>query len=190
MGAEDIDVVVMAADLKDSVKFDKFAEAFGTFSADNLLGRYIPPGIREAHMAAFAAGLAACGKIPAIGTFAIFTTRMVDQLNAILNTRLPIIIVGSHGGLATEGDGRSHQDAHSLGVLGALPGVQLYEGADAEEERVLLRHSYDAAKKSGGIHYIRPARLDTPIIANKPEGWQEGVKRGFYEIFEIGRAHV
>ncbi|MDP3790847.1 MAG: transaldolase family protein [Candidatus Omnitrophota bacterium] len=184
IGADNIDVVAMSADLMGSNKFDGFAKLFGTFSADNLLGRYIPVGIREAHMVSFAAGLAACGKIPVIGTFSIFTTRMVDQLNAILNANLPIIIVGTHGGLATGPDGRTHQDAHSLGVLGALPGVQTYEGADAEEQRVLFRGIYDVAKKKGGIHYIRPARLDTPVIQNKPEGWQEGARRGFYKIFD------
>ena len=186
VGADDLDLVVMAADLMDPVKFDTFEKAFGKFSASNLLGRYIPVGIREAHMAAFAAGLATCGKIPVIGTFSIFTSRMVDQLNDILNSPLPIIIVGTHGGLATGPDGRTHQDPYSLGILGHLPGVRLYEGADAGEERVLFRHIYDTVKKRGGIHYIRPARLDTPIIA-KPEGWQEGARRGFYDIYDTGR---
>ncbi|MDP2913364.1 MAG: 6-phosphogluconolactonase [Candidatus Omnitrophota bacterium] len=183
LGAEDPDVVVMSADLRGSVMFDKFEKAFGTFSPANPRGRYIPIGIREAHMASLAAGLAACGKIPVIGTFSIFTTRMPDQLNAVLNTRLPIVIVGTHGGLATGPDGRTHQDAHSQSVLGSLPGVKLIEGADAEETRVLTRHIYDTAKKEGGIFYIRPARLDTPILS-KPEGWQEGARKGFYTLFD------
>ncbi len=176
-------VVAICADLKGSVMFNKFAEAFGTYSPVNTVGRYVPAGIREAHMVSMAVGLAACGKIPVIGTFSIFTTRMVDQINAILNTKLPLIIVGTHGGLATGPDGRTHQDAHSLGVLGQLPGVQTYEGADAQEERVLLKHIYETAKERGGVHYIRPARLDTPIIA-KPEGWEEGAKRGFYALYD------
>ncbi|MBI5233092.1 MAG: hypothetical protein HY880_01920, partial [Deltaproteobacteria bacterium] len=183
LGAEDPDVVVMSADLKGSVMFDKFEKAFGVFSARNPTGRYIPIGIREAHMASLATGLASCGKIPVIGTFSIFTTRMPDQLNAILNTKLPIVIVGTHGGLATGPDGRTHQDAHSQGILGALPGVKLLEGADAEETRVLARHIYESTKREGGIYYIRPARLDTPILP-KPEGWQEGARKGFYTLYD------
>ena len=190
LGAEDTDVVLLSADLKGSVMFDKFANAFGTFSAANPTGRYIPAGIREAHMISMAVGLATCGKIPVVGTFSIFTTRMVDQLNAILNNKkLPIIIVGTHGGLATGPDGRTHEDAHSLAVLGALPNVHLYEGADAEETRVLAKHIYETAKKTGGIHYIRPARLDTPII-DKPEGWQEGAKKGFYVLYDSATVNV
>jgi transketolase len=183
LGAVDLDMVAICADLRDSVKFDKFAAAFGTFSRNNLSGRYIPVGIREAHMVSLAAGLAACGKIPVIGTFSVFTTRMVDQLNAVLNTKLPIIIVGSHGGLATGPDGRTHQDAHSLRILGSLPNVKIYEAADAEEARELMRYIHKSAKLNGGIHYIRVARLDTPAIP-KPDGWQAGAAKGFYELFD------
>jgi len=183
LGADNPDLVVMSADLSGSVMFDKFAKAYGVFSAQNPIGRYIPIGIREAHMVSLAAGLAACGKIPVIGTFSIFTTRMADQLNAILNTKLPVIIVGTHKGLATGPDGRTHQDAHSQAVLGALPRVSLFEGSDAEETMVLSRQMFDSAKERGGIYYITPARLDTPIV-EKPEGWQEGAKRGFYVMYD------
>jgi len=183
LGADNTELVVMSADLRGSVMFDKFAMAFGVYSAGNPSGRYIPIGIREAHMVSLAAGLASCGKIPVIGTFSIFTTRMADQLNAILNTKLPVIIVGTHKGLATGPDGRTHQDAHSQAVLGALPRVSLFEGSDAEETMVLSRQMFDSAKERGGIYYITPARLDTPIV-EKPEGWQEGAKRGFYVIYD------
>ena len=189
IGLDDPDVIAMSADLMGPVMFAKFADLLGTFSSKNALGRYVPAGVREAHMVSMAAGLATCGKIPVIGTFSIFTTRMVDQLNAILNTKLPIIIVGTHGGLATGADGRTHQDAHSLGVLGALPRIRLYEGADAEEERVLAGYVHDTAKNDGLIHYIRPARLDTPILA-KPEGWQEGAKKGFYVLYDSDPSKV
>ena len=189
LGLQDLDVIGTTADLNGSVMFVKFAEAVGTFSGTNPLGRYIPAGISEASMFSMKAGLASCGKIPFSGTFSVFTTRMVDQINAVLNTDLPAIIVGTHGGLATGPDGRTHQDAHSLGVLGALPRVKLYEGADAVEARVLLRYIYDTVRKEGGIHYIRPARLNTLILA-KPEGWQEGAKKGFYVLYdsEAGKA--
>ena len=183
LGAEDPNVVLLSADLRGSVMFDKFEEAFGTFSANNPTGRYVTVGISEDLMVSMAAGLAARGKMPIIGTFSIFLTRVVDQLNAILNTILRIILVGTHGGLATGPDGRTHQDGHSQGVLGALPKLHLYEAADAEEARILARYIYSTAKREGGIHYIRPARLDTPILT-KPEGWQEGVKKGFYPIYD------
>ncbi len=183
LGIEDTRVVVLCADLKDSVMMGKFDKAFGSFSAKNSTGRYIPIGIAEADMFSTAAGLAACGMIPVVGTFSIFTARMIDQVNAILKAHLPVIIVGTHVGLAVGPDGATHQDGTTMGMFLQLPDVKVYGAADAEEARAMYRHAYDVASKKGGVHYIQLARPDTAMLA-KPENWQKDAAEGFYTIYD------
>jgi transketolase len=73
LGGENKDVVVLDADLSASTRTSKFAKAFPE--------RFFNMGIAEQDMISTAAGLATCGKIPFVSTFAVFLTgRAWDQV--------------------------------------------------------------------------------------------------------------
>ena len=87
-------LVVMDADLSKSTKSVEFSKVFPE--------RFINVGIQEANLAGVASGLAACGKIPFISSFASFlTSKGFDQFRmAVAYSQLPVKVVGSHGGIS------------------------------------------------------------------------------------------
>ncbi len=64
LGRENPDIVVLDADLRKSTMGGMFKEEFPN--------RYFEMGIAEANMVSFAAGLATCGKVPFVNSFAVF----------------------------------------------------------------------------------------------------------------------
>jgi len=64
-GEKNKNVVALCADLTDSLKMNLFKNRFPE--------RFIEVGIAEQNLATVASGLAACGKIPFIGSFAVFS---------------------------------------------------------------------------------------------------------------------
>ncbi len=73
VGKKNPNVVVLDADLSKSTKSYEFSQTFPD--------RFINVGIMEANMAGVASGLASCGKIPFISSFATFLIGMsFDQL--------------------------------------------------------------------------------------------------------------
>ena len=64
LGVENDKIVVLDADLSCSTRTAKFAKLFPD--------RFFNMGIAEQDMISTAAGLAACGKIPFVSTFAVF----------------------------------------------------------------------------------------------------------------------
>ena len=103
LGKEDENVVVLDADLAAATKTGVFGKAFPD--------RHINCGIAEANMAGIAAGLAACGKIPFISSFAMFVAgRAYEQVrNSIGYPGLNIKIGATHAGISVGEDGATHQ---------------------------------------------------------------------------------
>ncbi|NVN97269.1 transketolase family protein, partial [Candidatus Nomurabacteria bacterium] len=62
-GIENDNVVALCGDLKDPTKMNLFADKFHN--------RYIEMGIAEQNMASVASGMAAMGKVPFVGSFAV-----------------------------------------------------------------------------------------------------------------------
>jgi len=90
-GRKNKNIVVLNADLTDSVKSENFVKEFPE--------RSFSMGIAEQNMVCTAAGLAASGKIAFANTFAIFSERAFEQIrNSVARQNLNVKIVGSHGG--------------------------------------------------------------------------------------------
>ena len=64
IGKENPDVIVLDADLSKSTKTEYFGKAYPN--------RFIDIGIQEMNLVGIAVGLASCGKIPFISSFACF----------------------------------------------------------------------------------------------------------------------
>ena len=64
LGQENEQIVVLSADLNESLKLNKFKEFFPN--------RFVECGVAEQNMMSVGAGLALAGKIPFVTSFAVF----------------------------------------------------------------------------------------------------------------------
>lgn len=168
LGKENKNIVVVNADIGKSCKTHEFAQAYPE--------QEINVGIAEQNAAGIAAGMATCGKIPFVVTYAIFASlRMCEMVRQeIAYPKLNVKIVGSHGGLSPARDGASHQAIEDMGVLRTLPNMTVIMPADYWAAKKLTR----AVAEYEGPAYIRFTRDSIPVI------YDENVK------LEIGKAHM
>ena len=168
LGKENNDIVVLDADLSAATKTSVFKKAFPD--------RHINCGIAEMNMGGVAAGLASCGKIPFISTFAMFGTGRIYDLvrNLICYPKLNVKLAMTHAGLTVGEDGATHQALEDVALMNALPNMTVLVPADSTETKQAI---FAAAKMNGPV-YIRLGRAKTDVI------YDETYK------FEIGKANT
>ena len=169
LGAEFDNIVVLDADLAGSTKTGIFAKAFPE--------RHINCGIAEANMTGVAAGLAACGKIPFMSSFAMFATaRNFEQIrNSIGYPGLNVKIAASHAGISVGEDGATHQCLEDMALMRQIPGMVVLNPADDVEARAAIKAAFEHV----GPVYIRLGRLAVPVL-NDEENYK----------FELGKGVV
>lgn len=132
------DIVPIDADLAKSVMTDGANKRFGVFNLDPQ-GRSLWAGIREQLMVGLGAGLATCGKIPAMATFGTFTEIPFDiARQAFVKMKLPGIIIGTHGGVQVGEDGPSHMDLTSLRTFQSILPGRVFEPGDPYSTAAIL----------------------------------------------------
>jgi transketolase len=152
--SKDERIVVIDADL---------ARANGTMSLrDKYPERAFDVGIAEQNMAAVAAGMAAYGFIPFIGSFTPFATRRIcDQITiSIAYAKRNVKIIGSDPGISAELNGGTHMSMEDIGVLRSIPGIVIFEPVDS----VQLAKALPAIVEYDGPVYIRMFRKASPIV--------------------------
>jgi transketolase len=160
----DRNVVALDADLcasTQSVQIEK-----------NLPGQYFEMGIGEANMVSAAAGLALCGKIPFVHTFAVFAAgRPFDQIRqSVCLPNLNVKIIGSSAGLSDFGDGATHQSFEDMAIMSVLPNMTVLAPVDAVEVGKAVR----AAAAVKGPVYIRLNRNDLPVLTDESTPFEIG----------------
>lgn len=164
---DDEQVVVVSADLAESVKIQSFAETYPD--------RFVEVGVAEQNMAGVAAGLSFTGKIPFMASYATFSPgRNWEQIRiSIALSKANVKIIGSHGGVSVGVNGPSHMGTEDLALMRVLPNMAVLAPADATECALAI----EAAYRYDGPVYIRTARPNTAkFLKSKP--------------FEIGKAWV
>ncbi len=161
---ENVDVIVLDADMPDSTKSSMFAKKYPE--------RFFNMGIAEADMICTAAGLATCGKTVFASTFACFLTgRAFDQiLVSVSYPRLNVKIVGSHAGIATGEDGFTAQAITDVSLMRALPNMNIVIPADAVEAEKATIAMYE----NKGPFYMRTARPKTPVLFDENHEFEFG----------------
>lgn len=119
-------------------------------------------GVAEQNMASVAAGLAAYGFIPFIGSFTPFATRRIcDQVTiSIMYAKRNVKIVGSDPGISAELNGGTHMSFEDIGVMRSIPGMVIFEPVDG----VQLAKAMPEILKYDGPVYIRLFRKAAPIV--------------------------
>lgn len=153
LGQTNPDVVALTADLTESLKLNKFKEAFPK--------RFIQCGIAEANMIGIAAGLSVGGKIPYTTTFANFSTsRVYDQIRqSVAYSEKNVKICASHAGLTLGEDGATHQVLEDIGMMKMLPGMIVINPCDYNQ-------TYEATVAISKIDSPVYLRFGRPAVPN------------------------
>lgn len=147
-------IVALTGDLRDSNRLEAFAADYPD--------RFFECGIAEQNMVGVAAGLATCGKIPFVSSFAAFSPgRCYDQIRVLVaQSGLNVKLVSTHGGLTVGEDGASAQAVEELAMMRSLAKMTVIVPADAVETAQVIR----AVAEHVGPVYVRLGRVGVPVL--------------------------
>ncbi len=119
-------------------------------------------GVAEQNMASIAAGLSSYGFKPWIESFTPFASRRIcDQVAiSIVYAKRNVKIVGTDPGISAELNGGTHMSMEDVGVLRSIPGIVIFEPADA----VQLRAAMPVLNDYDGAVYMRLYRKELPDV--------------------------
>lgn len=156
---------------------------FGAHGLDKIKvdypNRAINVGIAEQNMISVAAGLAMAGKkIVTYSIAAHVTTRCYEQIKLdVCAMGLPIMILGMGSGLSYSVDGPTHQATADIAIMSALPGITIYNPADAICAQAVIQIAY----KNGTPTYIRLDKIQhEAIYSNGVHNFDNGL-----ELFDL-----
>lgn len=154
LGKAHENLIVLDADLAGATKTCVFQKEFPE--------RHWDCGIAECNMTGIAAGLATCGKVPFISSFAMFAAgRNFEQVrNSIGYPHLNVKIGATHAGISVGEDGATHQCLEDLALMREIPGMVVINPSDDVEARAAVKAAYDYV----GPVYLRFGRLAVPVI--------------------------
>lgn len=164
LGKENKNIYVVDVDIGKSCKTGAFRK--------ELPKQYVNVGIAEQSGAGLAAGLATCGIIPFVVTYAAFgSMRMVEMIRQeACYPNLNVKLACSHGGVTPANDGASHQCIEDMGILSTIPNMTVCMPADYWSARKLVRA---AAEKYGPV-YLRFTRDAIDQIYDQNEKFELG----------------
>lgn len=167
LGAEHDEIVGLTADLAKSTKIGVFGEKFPE--------RFFNVGIAEQNMFGVAAGLAKCGYVPFVSTFAIFTSmRGLDQVHTdICYQNLNVKMIATHSGLSFGQAGSTHHCTEDIGIMRTMANCKVIVPCDGMETAKAVEASYNTP----GPVYIRINR-----------GFDQKVNEDSNYTYEIGKA--
>lgn len=146
MAEERKDIMVVSPDSLKAMRAVEFGDKYPE--------RYVECGIAEQAAVDVAAGLAAAGLTPFVGTYAGFLTlRAAEQMRTFVGyTDLNVKFVGVNAGLlGGEREGVTHQFYEDLAVVSSLPNYKIFTPADPAQ----CYHAVKIAADLQGPVYIR-----------------------------------
>jgi transketolase len=154
LGKNNKNVVVVTADLGESMKVDDFEKAHPE--------RFVQVGVAEQNMMGVAAGLALSGKIPFAVSYAVFNPgRNWDQMRvSVCYTNANVKIVGGHTGITVGPDGATHQALEDIAMTRALPNLMVVVPCDYEQAK---KATIAVALHKGPV-YLRLTRPKTAMF--------------------------
>jgi len=125
IGSKNPAIVTVDGDVGNSTRTEVFAKAHPE--------RAFNVGIAESNMVSVAGGLAACGKIPVVASFACFLmNNAFDQIRmSVAFPGMNVKLVGSHAGISIGEDGPSQMGIEDVALACSLPGMVVVVPSDA-----------------------------------------------------------
>jgi transketolase len=136
LGAKDERIVTVDADLSKSTMTAKFAKTYPS--------RAFNVGIAESGMIGLAAGLALAGRIPFACSFACFLVGRFETIRvSVAYSNAPVILVGTHVGVAIGVDGYSQMGLEDMGCIRSLPNIPIIQPADELETKQAVAYAVE-----------------------------------------------
>ena len=164
LGEKYKNIVVFDADLSAATKTSIFAKKYPD--------RFFDMGIAEADMVSTAAGMATCGKVPYVSTFAMFAAgRAYDQIrNSVCYPNLNVKICATHAGITVGEDGATHQMLEDISMMRTLPNMTVISTSDDVQTKWAVK---EISKIKGPV-YLRLARMKTAQIYDESDKFEIG----------------
>lgn len=146
-------LVIVDCDLATATKTDKFRSSFPE--------RFFQFGIQEANAIGVGAGLANSGFRPFVASFAAFITGRYDQIRiSVALDEAPVVIVGTHGGLAIGKDGATQMGLEDMNLMRGMPNMTVIQPADYKETIEAVRYLAETRMPA----YLRLGRQPLPHL--------------------------
>lgn len=156
-------LVVLNADLADATRLKKFAKA--------APDRYFEIGIAEANMIGVAAGIAEYGFKVVISSFAAFITGRYDIIRCSLAYQnSPVVIAGTHAGMAIGKDGVTQMGLEDINLMRGLPNMSIIQPATYYE----ALQATEFAINSDKLIYLRLGRQPVKELFQKDHKFEFG----------------
>ena len=167
LAREGYPVMAGSADLQYSNGLNKFA------SEDPE--RYIQFGISEQNMVTAAAGLATCGVMPFVATFASFLGLLCcEQIRMdVAYSAQPVRLIGHHTGISLGFYGTSHHATEDIATMRSIADLAVVSPADGAQLAAAIKASATYDKPV----YFRIGRGRDPVVYDADV------------VFEFGKAH-
>jgi transketolase len=170
MGKKYDNIVALDADLGKATKLASFKKANPE--------RFFQIGIAEANMIGVASGLSEHGFKVFLGSFGSFLTGRYDIIRCSLAyPNCPVVLVGTHVGMAIGKDGVTQMGLEDVSIMRALPNMKILNPATYSEAIDII--TYLCETELDSPHYLRLGRqpvLDVLEEKNIP--------------FEFGKANI
>jgi len=150
---------------------------YGVQSHKEPEGRQIFFGVREHAMGAISNGIALHGVLfPVTGTFLVFSDYMRGAVRLAALSNAKSVFVWSHDSVAVGEDGPTHQPVEHAASLRAIPNLDVFRPADANE----TSSAWEIAVTHPGPSAMLLTRQDTPVITDTKN--TDSVSKGAYII--------
>ena len=170
-----------SADLSPSTKTHLTFAGAGDFQPNDRGGRNLHFGVREHAAAAICNGLAVSKIRPYWSGFLIFSdyARGAIRLSALMD--VPVLHIFTHDSIGVGEDGPTHEPVEQIPSLRALPGLQVFRPADANEVvetwRVVMQEQHDAVA-------LLLSRQALPTFDRSVMAPASGVAKGAYTLID------
>ncbi len=149
MGDRYDNIVALDADLGKATKIASFREKHPD--------RFFQIGIAEANMIGISSGLSEYGYKVFLASFGSFLTGRYDQIRCSLAySNRPVVMVGTHVGLAIGKDGVTQMGLEDVSIMRALPNMKILNPASYSEAINVIEYLCETELDSP--HYLRLGR--------------------------------
>ena len=158
-------VIALNADLSKATRLSKFYEAYPD--------RFIECGIAECNMIGIASGMAEYGYKVFMASFASFLTGKYDVIRVSIGySEAPVVLVGTHAGLAIGKDGVTQMGLEDISLMRSIPGMTVIQPATAIEAQEVTKYLVDTELKNPV--YLRIGRQPVEEVLQKDYQFEFG----------------
>ena len=170
MGEKHNNIVALDADLGGATKIRSFGQAHPD--------RFFQMGIAEANMIGVASGISEYDYKVFLASFGSFLTGRYDQIRCSLAySNRPVVLVGTHVGMAIGKDGVTQMGLEDVSIMRALPNMKVLNPATFSEAKKVIE--FLAETELDSPYYLRLGRqpvkdIDIPFEIGKGQIIKEG----------------